>query len=324
MPTINHEKCDNCGTIHEANAKFCGNCGNQFTSSTREIQQRPITPRLENFTEPAYPPQRSFQTQGTKIYPKQSSKVNIYRIVIAVLVVLLVGAVIYNFVRPGPGQNSIQPVVRTNTPQSTANQATNGVTPTPAVTATSLPVTTVGDVLCQADSVKGWNGWTGSSDWKILNGVLLSDGTNNNSYGPPTIVAPCQLGGIANYAVETKIQVLTNSYPTCFGINVRGTPTSSGWQGYIGTIYRACNNGNDLLALNVDTTVNNNLTNAPFHPGNTFHTYRVEVKDNNIRFLIDGAQLLAATDNRYLSGMQVGLWSYEAQLNVSSFKVIAL
>src|SRR5579859_7945295 len=39
--------------------------------------------------------------------------------------------------------------------------------------------------------------WTdGSSDWKILNGALLNDASNNNldRSGGPTIVAPCQSG----------------------------------------------------------------------------------------------------------------------------------
>jgi hypothetical protein len=29
-------------------------------------------------------------------------------------------------------------------------------------------------------------------------------------------------------------------------------------------------------------------------------------------------------DNQYLSGGQVGIWSYGVQLNISSFKIIAL
>lgn len=219
----------------------------------------------------------------------------------------------------------------TNQPPNSGNPTSSAIiTPTPTQipsTPTSNPKPAPGTVICQADASKGWNGWNGTPDWKILNGMLISDGTYNISEGPPTIVAPCQLGGATNYAVETKIQVLKNTYPTCFGIDVRGTPTSTtanGWQGYIGTVYVACNNGNSLLALNADNMNNSNLTSAPFNPGTAYHTYRVEVKDNQLRFLIDGAPLLAVTDNRYTSGEQVGLWSYDAQLNVSSFKIIAL
>jgi hypothetical protein len=97
-----------------------------------------------------------------------------------------------------------------------------------------------------------------------------------------------------------------------------------GWQGYIPTVYVACNNGNGLAAIDADNVYNGDLTSAPLNPGSGFHTYRVEVKYNMIRLLVDGAQLLSVTDNRYITGEQVGLWSYDAQLNVSSFKVVAL
>ena len=55
-----------------------------------------------------------------------------------------------------------------------------------------------------------------------------------------------------------------------------------------------------------------------------WHTYRMEVKGNTIKFLIDGAPIVETADNRYLTGGKVGLWSDNAQISVRSFKVIAL
>jgi hypothetical protein len=52
--------------------------------------------------------------------------------------------------------------------------------------------------------------------------------------------------------------------------------------------------------------------------------YRVEVRANTLRLLVDGARMVDATDNRYLSPGRVGLWSDQYQLEVRSFKVIAL
>ncbi len=227
---------------------------------------------------------------------------------------------------PGPTFTPTTSISQSST-STIPRQATATPSPTPVPpTPTSPPAPKPGDVLCQADASHGWSGWNGTPDWKVLNGILISDGTNNLSEGPPTIVAPCQLGDIANYAVEARIQVLNNNYPTCFGINVRGTPTSTvnGWQGYIGAVYVACNWGDNLLAFNADNANYGNLTSAPFSPGTSYHTYRVEAQDNQLRFLIDGAQILTVTSNTYTSGEQVGLWSYDAQLNVSSFKIIAL
>ena len=82
---------------------------------------------------------------------------------------------------------------------------------------------------------------------------------------------------------------------------MRGTPTSTtsnGWQGYIGTVYVACNNGNNLLALNTDNMNNVNLTSAPFNPGTGFHTYRVEVRGNEVSLLDNGTQIGSASSQQ--------------------------
>jgi hypothetical protein len=245
---------------------------------------------------------------------------------IAAAILLVAALVVANLPTPSGSQASGVPPAQSSSTTSSGTgdtpiSAQGAPTPAPTTPTSSIQP---GDVLCQADAAHGWSGWNGTPDWKVLNGVLISNGTYNITEGPPTIVAPCPLGGTANYAVEATIQVLKNSYPTCFGIDVRGTPTENGWQGYVGTVYVACNNGNNLLAFNIDNMNNAYLISAPFSPGTGYHTYRVEAQDNQLRFLIDEAQILAVTDNTYTSGVQVGLWSYDAQLNVSSFKIIAL
>jgi len=68
----------------------------------------------------------------------------------------------------------------------------------------------------------------------------------------------------------------------------------------------------------------NTLAQASHTPDTNWHTYRVEVHDNYIKLLIDGTQVVEATDNHHLTGAATGLWSYHAVLNVRSFKVIAL
>src|SRR5438132_6829513 len=69
----------------------------------------------------------------------------------------------------------------------------------------SLPGKTEAAV-CQSSSTDNWGGWHLRSGWKLLNGVLLNDGSNGGYNGRPTLVAPasCQ-PKTADYAVEAKI-----------------------------------------------------------------------------------------------------------------------
>jgi hypothetical protein len=212
---------------------------------------------------------------------------------------------------------------------ATAHSLTNAtptIGATDTATAVSTPQTPTSQALPCSVNIGTWT--DGSSDWKVLNGMLLNDGTNDNaSSGGPSIIAPCQLGNTANYAVGTKIQVIKVGRDPCFGITVRGNPASGGWQGYkVGIGSCACC---DTLSGGVFIGIPNYPANTPnplstFNPGLNSHTYRVEVKDNTIKFFIDGGLTFSITDNSYLTGSEVGLWCQNAQLSVTSFQVTAL
>jgi hypothetical protein len=208
------------------------------------------------------------------------------------------------------------------------SQSTAAVTPTTDTSATPTAASTqpsqTGVLPCNVNI----NTWTdGSADWKVLNGVLLNDASGGWNYSSgPTIVAPCQLGNTANYAVEAKIQVTSVAREPCFGMTVRGNPTSNGWQGYKGGVggCGCCNTLNGARISGPDYFYDSQIKNASFDPGSSVHTYRVEVRDNTIQFFIDGGLILNMTDNRYLSGSEVGLWCQNVQLAVSSFTVTSL
>lgn len=69
----------------------------------------------------------------------------------------------------------------------------------------------------------------------------------------------------------------------------------------------------------------NTLQQQAFTPSlGDFHTYRVEVRGNDIKYSIDGGDLLEATDNRYLKGDRTGIFVKGVQLTVRSFKIVAL
>ncbi len=237
---------------------------------------------------------------------------------------------------PGNSTNNTNTSGNTTPTTAPADTATTAPTDTPTtdpnVTPTDTPVPTVqttpGAILYTADWSSGLNGWAGSADWKVLNGVLLNDGTNGNVTPRPTIVPPYQLEGIADYAMEVKVQVTSfqNNNGPFFGFALRGSTVSGNWQGYESGIgyLDAQNQGSLCNARIITTDFNSPLTNAPYDPGKGSHTYRFEAKGNRLRFYLDGGNVLEVTDNLYLTGPQLGIWCYHAQLSVTSFKIIAL
>jgi len=174
-------------------------------------------------------------------------------------------------------------------------------------------------VVCQSSSTDNWRGWPLRSGWKLLNGMLLNDGSNGGYNGRPTLVAPasCQPKTM-DYAVEARIQVvnLSDNF-SGFGINVRGVPSSPAETGY--SIYIDATSGAEIAVVQGDV-----LKNAPFTPGTNFHVYRAEVKGNTITFLIYGTAVASVVDNRFISAGEVGLWCANAQIEMSSFKIVAL
>lgn len=238
-----------------------------------------------------------------------------------VFIALFIGSIIFAPIlsQAGGTERVVNP-----TPTSSNSSPITSITSTPILTPTPSPTPAPkpGDVLYQAD--QSWSGWSGTKEWNVLNGMLTNDGTGYP--GMPTILAPYQLQ-VSDYAVEANIQVV-NWHRCCysqFAIVVRASTNSYGsWQGY--------SVGEDLED-NVPSTANiaadaghisPSLANAPFDPGTAWHTYRIEVKGNTIKLLIDEGVKFAITDNTYLSGGQVGFWSYEVQLNISNFKIIAI
>ena len=212
--------------------------------------------------------------------------------------------------------------ITTSSPEKTSAAAT--VT-TAVSTSSAAPVTsavsTVGSspaaaarVLYRADWSAGLGGWSGSSDWTALRGELLS--AENGGL----VVAPLEVDSTADFAVEAEIQLLKSG--GSFGIRVRIQDNGAG--GY------AAGPGDfngGVIVLQTDTNLNfgsQPLAIQPFAPGDGWHRYRVEVRGNGLRVFIDGAPVLSATDNTFLTGKRVGLWNSGGQLSVRSFEVSEL
>jgi hypothetical protein len=184
--------------------------------------------------------------------------------------------------------------------------------PTSTVVPSATPVPKPGTVLYQADWSKGLNGWAGSADWKWVAGMLVDDGTGNGN-----IIVPPFQAAVPDYAVETQIQIVsTGCCGHSFGPVLRGDGKSND------TNYRGAmvDGGSSARILRGGDT----LASKDFSAGKNAHTYRIEAKGNTLKYSIDGAVVLEATDNRFLTGGQVGIWVYGDQLNVRSFQVVAL
>lgn len=254
--------------------------------------------------------------------------------------VLLLGGGVSLLAHSSQPQNTTSGNATINTDTATVTAPTDTATAVPTDTPTTDPnvtptdtpyptvQTTPGTVLYTSDWSSGLNGWAGSADWKVLNGVLLNDGTNSNYSPGPTMVPAYQLEGIADYAMEVKVQVTSyqNNYSPFFGFALRGTTVSGNWQGYeIGIGYLdAQNNGGLCNARIITSDFNNPLGNTPYDPGKGLHTYRFEAKGNKLKFFVNGGNILEVTDNLYLTGPQLGIWCYRAELSVTAFRIIAL
>ncbi len=193
--------------------------------------------------------------------------------------------------------------------------------------------------LYQANWSGGLNGWSGSSDWKTVNGMLINDGTARTHETNGTtlpIFAPYRPHS-ANYAVEAEMQFVSmgdQGSEDCKNPVIAIAVRANNQDGYLGGMdfpLGGCVGGNMAAIWNMNDIITHSryptgaaLVSQNFSPGTDYHVYRIEARGNNIRLLIDGNVIATLTDNRYLSPGQIGLLADAVQVNIRSFKVIAL
>jgi hypothetical protein len=190
---------------------------------------------------------------------------------------------------------------------------TNTNTPTLAPSKTATPG--VGDIVYEANWDNNFDGWGGDESWKVIDGMLLNNGASNKAI----INAPYNPGkhNIRDYAIEVEIQAI-GDYCGTFG--------TFGRSGYWGGIrYTQCYGNNHHAIIGFDYPDNwlDEIYYTPFNPGNDWHTYRLEVKGNIVKLFIDTRLMFEVTDNQFLEGGTIGLWSYNTQLAIKNFRVYA-
>jgi len=172
-----------------------------------------------------------------------------------------------------------------------------------------------GKVLYEADQSGGFEEWSGTPDWQLLDGMLINDGSLLDY--DAWLAAPYVPGDIANYAVEAEIQYLSTDDYMGFGFVLRADDGGGYWVGEKCGMAAIADGGNPFNYCQF-------LDSSVFDPGTTWHRYRAEAKDNTIKLMVDDLVVAEVVNNRFLAGGRIGLFSMGAQVSVRSFKVTAL
>ncbi|WP_448627602.1 hypothetical protein [Geodermatophilus sp. URMC 64] len=202
--------------------------------------------------------------------------------------------------------------------------------PPPAVSPTTTAPTTASPTTASspasaaswtADWSTGLAGWAGPGDWKPLDGLLVNDGTGEYSVFRP-ILAPYRPAA-RDYAVEAEIRVTSATQASSFGLVVRAGADGTGYAAGVGAGWDQTTGISDLTGWWGSADLSGRLVDgAVFDPGADWHTYRVEVRANVVRLLVDGTEFAAVTDNKYLEAGRVGLWCNRYQVEVRRFAVL--
>jgi hypothetical protein len=167
-------------------------------------------------------------------------------------------------------------------------------------------------IMYTADFTTDIDGWKASDDdstWSVTSSELRCDG--NNADRGRWAAAPFALGKHTHYAIETEISLPESACQS--GANA-------------GVVIRRIG-ATDGPSLKIDTCENELWlmdASAAYSPGADWHTYRIEVRDNHYRVLVDGAFLLEATGLASLTGGNAGLFSISTPLAVRRFEISAI
>lgn len=271
---------------------------------------------------------------------KLSVRDTIINVVSVAVAILLISAVAW-------GPNLIVTIFATKSPTPTSRSPHLGITlspnptiialspggqsPSPTVAASIPTATPTPTPYYQANWSQGLDNWspaTDATDWSSNDGMLVANGQENNAW----IFAPQQIQ-FASYTLTVKIrwEKYTNAGGPSFGVVVRYIAGSGGYvcgTGDVNTPYHY------FLALgsmrNGHPSINHDLNSSPPPPtpvDQQWHTYRVDVQENNMTLSVDGNVIFSdISDSTYSdSGIgQVGLYASAAIIDAEDFVVSPL
>jgi hypothetical protein len=261
--------------------------------------------------ESPYPPSQPYPTYPPQPpQPPQKRDTNLPLIItIATATLLIIAVVVVLALRPSGLLSGNNPGSQTST-HTTRNTPQTGPTATP----------TFNPIFYQADWSNGFDGWTGSNQWSVSNGVLYSDGS-----ATANILAPYTSPGNSNYEVDASIRIL-GANDSFFGLVARGQGTYSNLRGYIGGMAGVTDNGggdfSGLAAISYVGDTGSALSKSPFGAGSGWHMYHLVVNANYIDLFIDGTHYVHLDDSTFRPGGEVGLRAASGtRIAVQSFAV---
>ncbi len=183
--------------------------------------------------------------------------------------------------------------------------------PAPAAAAPQQPAP--GLVLYQANWASDAGGWPDVMGWSVRNGMMANDGSSQVI----SAMAPYRLDGLSNFAVEADIQLFNMPQYGIFGILVLDR--------YLAGVQSANHSNTRRATIGaLSGSWIQKLQERDWDPGIGWHTYRVEVRNVNVKLLVDGVLMDDYTDNSLTPPGQVGLFDNATQINMRSFKIVAL
>jgi hypothetical protein len=236
-----------------------------------------------------------------------------------------------------PAINPVSQPTATLSPTA-APTATAAPEPTTAATATPSPAPTQTPVLTatpaaapdfSADDGASFAPLAGGG-WTIRGDQLVHDSPQPQT--EPLLLVPYQTPS-GDFAIEAEIKVDGLAQGVCnqsFGV-VAGSPSMAlFWGG--GVIYSCGSTTPAARITDVSDWTNGydqdrQLARGNFNPEAEWHRYRLEVRGDELRLLIDGEEILTTTDPALVGGLntgQTGLWSQGVQLTVRSLAIFAL
>lgn len=229
--------------------------------------------------------------------------------------ILFAGLLLFSFVACSTGASTtVVPAQTTTTPAKQTSP-----------TQTSLPA---GTVLYQADWKQGLAGWPGAQGWKVVQGQLESNNSGSASFTIPYHIQ------VSNYAIEIRLQVVRTVPP--YGGNYEiVAPKLPDKNGYHAGIFDLKAPGPHPFGLHPQSNVYldpfSDATRGSgmpqdYEPGSGWHTYRVEVRDNEASLFDNGTQIGSASSQQTdtLSNGPIRFDSTLVVVRVSDLRILTL
>jgi hypothetical protein len=197
------------------------------------------------------------------------------------------------------------------------------------ITAQATPKTRAipaGTVLYQFNWSQGLDGWRGTAGWRVVQGMLQSNLSNDN------VITSPYMPTVTDYAVEVRFQIV--NVPQGGGYFTVTADRAQGKDGYTVGILGFLGPGPHSQFANPEVNsyidplsdMDSSPVIADYEPGSVWHTYRVEVQGPQVSFFIDGLRKSFATSSQtnFLSNGPIHLKAAKAVINISTVRIIAL